>query len=188
MLGKTDFYGMILLMCKNKGFSGLAIIVILAILVIGGYFVWKNQAIPSTPSVDTKDWQTFVSPDWPGIKFKYPPGYKLGYPASGGGAVFGDMAINSVTYIVIPGAYPADPTYTVSEKEISTVSVDNHKFIVTERIPKNSTMASGPVKLQLFAQDANGKTSFYVVIGDLSKKEHAEQLFYQILSTFQFTK
>ncbi len=78
---------------KNKqGFSGLASIIIIAVLAIGGYFVYKNQVVapvddslstPASPaggpSVDTTDWKTLTNQST-GVSLKYPPTVKLDGP------------------------------------------------------------------------------------------------------------
>jgi len=73
-------------MQKNQGFSAIALVIIFAVLAIGGYVVWKKQAvapspapadtnIPSTPSVDMTDWKTYRNDEY-GFELKYPSSWE----------------------------------------------------------------------------------------------------------------
>ena len=79
---------------KNKtGFSPIVLIIILALLAGGGYYVWKNQTptatptvitdtnieppvTPSTPSVDTANWKTYRN-EGHGFAFEYLATWKI---------------------------------------------------------------------------------------------------------------
>lgn len=81
-------------MSKHHGFSTVILIIILALLAGGGYWVWQNKAeapapvdtnieppappIPSTPSVDTASWKTYKNEKY-GFEFKYPGNWNLKY-------------------------------------------------------------------------------------------------------------
>ncbi|MFH1170109.1 MAG: hypothetical protein V1704_00915 [Candidatus Vogelbacteria bacterium] len=62
-------------MKNNKGFSVIAIVVILAVLVVGGYAVWQKQTTTSPSALPegegTEDWKTYRNDEY-GFEFKYP--------------------------------------------------------------------------------------------------------------------
>ena len=76
-------------MIKNKqGFSAVALVIIIAVLAIGGYAVWQKQDNSlSTPSVDTTNWKTYRNDKY-GFEFKYPNEWHL--------AINNEVSLNSI--------------------------------------------------------------------------------------------
>lgn len=76
-----------IIMNNKHGFSAVVIIIILAVIAVGGYAVWKNQTAPPAPNsppdtnitlpisnLDTSDWKTYRNDEY-GFEMKYPTGW-----------------------------------------------------------------------------------------------------------------
>ncbi len=71
----------------QKGFGLLGLLVMLAIIAAGGYWVWRQKVINSVPvsipKVDISNWKTYRNDKY-GFEFKYPKEYTVGLNTKGG--------------------------------------------------------------------------------------------------------
>ena len=169
-------------MFKKQGFSAVAIIIILAVLAVGGYAVWKKQS-SSTPSVDTADWKTYTDPSTR-VSLKYPPTIKLDGPSPYIVVGFANVPILISNRLQTDG-YPAKTDYNSFDDLISDIKskADNKVVHIL------SDVTVGDVKG--YEISWNGKSGAWVVSeGNLyafyfNKSENLSEMDKQILLTVE---
>ncbi len=181
---------------KNKqGFSGLVTIIIIAIL-IGGYAVWKKQAVAPTDDslstlgvdrdVDTTDWKTYRNEHY-GFEVKYPSGLNI---LSQRGVVNLEFRLppNDNTDIGLsvlepPGScFSGDIDFRTDERielsEITFYHLDYYRGGIAE-------VNRGH---QYVGERGRECYTFSLIPGISATNDQAHSVMDQILSTFKFTK
>ncbi|HBV01553.1 MAG TPA: hypothetical protein DEF00_04180 [Candidatus Taylorbacteria bacterium] len=187
----------------QKGFAPLVWVIITAILLGGGYAVYRNYQQPTTDNnrslevAETKDWKTYRNEKY-GFEFQYPPGWFSKdnlYPYNefsgrnqfliclnpenvGHGDCYGTLSVNWP--VSIQQWY--DGFKRLYENEKGVLSVEESEVYVSGTEARLLSVKSA----RGFGHSAYWEYDNHVY--DFKMYAGNEDVFFKILSTFKFTK
>ncbi|MBI4136194.1 MAG: hypothetical protein HY481_01420 [Candidatus Vogelbacteria bacterium] len=191
---------------KNKqGFSTLVLIIILAVLAGGGYYVWKNQTnLPAPPApsnsdnsfttaptpptdLDTSNWKTYRDDQY-GFSISYPKSWsvdKITEKESGIHIIAPSGKTSFSVIPVVPDGLNSFPGGGILQTE--NIKLLGHTVVKTTRKNLGDPDRPNYITYQFITYQNNGWTkNNYIALYSITNSDTV--LLESIFSTFRFTK